>query len=181
MTPWTWSAWILVALLVFWGIGAYNRVMGLRNAIAKAYAQLDEALVQRAAACEKLLALLRPRMASEQATFDTLDSAQADALAAARAARPRPYAADPVAQLAVATAVHAAAVTRLMSLVEHHLELATDPEVAPLVDELKMVERQRAFSRQVFNKAVAQYNEAVGQFPTRVLTSFFGFSEARSL
>jgi LemA protein len=33
----------------------------------------------------------------------------------------------------------------------------------------------------VFNQAVAQYNEALHQFPTRVLANLYGFSEARSL
>ena len=63
----------------------------------------------------------------------------------------------------------------------HYLVRDNPAEIYGLVDELKMVERQRAFSRQLFNQAVGGYNEAVQQFPTRVLTSFFGFSEARSL
>ena len=69
--------------------------------------------------------------------------------AAAQAVRARPYAADPVATLAVAAAVHAAALTRLMSLVEHHGELRSQGEVDRLLDDLKLVERHRAFSRQV--------------------------------
>ena len=44
-----------------------------------------------------------------------------------------------------------------------------------------LIERQRAFTRQVFNQAVGQYNEALNQFPTRVLANLYGFKEARSL
>ena len=49
------------------------------------------------------------------------------------------------------------------------------------VSELKLVERQRAFTRQVFNQAVTQYNEALQQFPTRILANLYGFTAARSL
>ena len=171
----------VAAILLFWGIGAYNRLMRLRNAIGEAYAQLDQHLSARAEVCRQLLDKLRPLLPSEQATFDALDLAQTEAQAAAQAARARPHAGDPVAALAVASAVHAAALTRLMSLLEHQGELRAEAGVDALVDELKLIERQRAFARQVFNQAVLQYNEAQAQFPTRILASLYGFAEARSL
>lgn len=176
-----WWLWGLAAVLAFWGIGAYNRVMLLRNEIGKAYAQLDDALTRRFAHGDLLLERLRERLPSEQASLDALAAAQVEAKAAAQAVRTRPYAADPVAHLAVAAAVHGAAMTRMVSLVEHHAELSADPDLGGAVDELKMIDRQRAFSRQVFNQAVDAYNASIRQFPTRVLVSFVGFSEARSL
>ncbi|MDM4766886.1 LemA family protein [Pelomonas sp. SE-A7] len=173
--------WLLLALLVFWAIGAYNRLMRLRGAIAKAFAALDEHLTRRAAICDQLCELMRPLLPTEQSTFDTLAAAQSEAQLLAAQVRAKPYAADPVASLAVAAAVHAAALTRLKSLLEHHAELREHAELYGLQDELKMVERQRDFNRQVFNQAVKQYNEAVREFPTRLLTGFYGFTEARSL
>ncbi len=178
---WERALWVIGAVLLFWGIGAYNRVMLLRNEIGKAFAQLDEALTRRATLGDALLGHLRERLPSEQASIDALAAAQAEAQAAAQAVRVRPHAADPIAQLAITSAVHGAALTRLISLVEHHSELVSDAELYGVVDELKLVDRQRAFARQVFNQAVQNYNEAVRQFPTRVLVSFFGFSESRSL
>ncbi len=178
---WELALWVLAALMFFWGIGAYNRVMLLRNEIGKAFAQLDEALTRRTEQGEALLVLLRERLPSEQASLDALATAQAEAKATAQAVRPRPYAADPIAQLAVTSAVHGAALTRMVSLVEHHSELMSDAALSTVIDELKLIDRQRAFARQVFNQAVHNYNEAVRQFPTRVLVSFFGFSESRSL
>jgi LemA protein len=177
----SWLGWGVLALLTFWCIGAYNRLMSLRNAITTAYAQLDEHLSARANTCAKLLAILRPLLSNEQATFDALDAAQAEAQAAAQAVRARPYAGDPVASLGVASAVHAAALTRLMSLLDHHAELREHAELFALVDELKMIERQRSFTRQLFNQAVGRFNEAITQFPTRILASVYGFREARSL
>jgi LemA protein len=181
MTTLQWLTLGLAAVLFFWGVGAYNRVMALRNVVGDAFGQLDLHLKARAEVCTKLLAELAPRLPSEQATFDTLASAQAEAQTAAQLARSRPWAPDPVGQLAVASALHAAALTRLMSLLEHQSELRGEPAVDALVDELKLIERQRAFTRQVFNQAVGHYNTALGQFPTRILVSLYGFTEARSL
>lgn len=181
MSLWSLAAWGLAALLLFWGIGAYNRLMSLRNAIATAFVRLDEHMTARALMCSRLIALLRPLLPSEQATFDTLEAAQAEAQSAAQSVRARPHASDPVASLAVASALQAAALTRLMSMLEHHAGLREDEALYALVDELKLIERQRSFARQVFNQAVSVYNTAVTQFPTRILASLYGFSEGRSL
>jgi LemA protein len=176
-----WFFCLFAALLLFWGIGAYNRLMRLRNAIGEAYVLLDQHLSARAGTCAQLLGLLRPLLPTEQATFDALEAAQSDVFSAAQHVRPRPFAADPVASLAVASAVYGAAMTRLMSLLETHGELREHAELYALVDEMKLVERQRAFAREVYNQAVSVYNQAVQQFPTRVLASSYGFSDARAL
>ena len=181
MTTWHWLSVAAAALLFFWGVGAYNRLMSLRNAIGEAFVQLDTHLKERSEVCDKLLAAVAPRLPSEQATFDALASAQAESQAATQAVRAKPWAPDPAGGLAVAGALHAAALTRLMSLLDHQAELRSETAIDALVSELKLVERQRAFGRQVFNQAVAQYNEALHQFPTRVLANLYGFGEARSL
>lgn len=181
MTGSAWFGVTVLAVLFFWGVGAYNRLMALRNAIVEAYAQLDRHLKERAEACERLVAEAAPRLPSEQATFDALASAQIEAAAAAQATRARPWSPDPVSGLAVATALQASALTRLLSLLEHQADLRNEPGINALVDDIKLIERQRAFARQVFNQAVSRYNEALLQFPTRTLAGLYGFGEARSL
>lgn len=178
---WSAAGWVLAALLLFWAVGAYNRLMRLRNAIGQAYGLLDQQLQQRAELGARLQALARPVLVNEQASFDALEQAQTEAQTAAQAARARPYKGDPVASLAVAAALHGAALTRLASLTEHHGELGHQAEVRSLLEELRLCERQRGFARQGFNQAVAAYNEALQQFPTRILAGLFAFGEARSM
>ncbi|MBV8603916.1 MAG: LemA family protein [Pelomonas sp.] len=175
------GALIFAAMLVFWGIGAYHRLMRLRAAIVKAFAQIEHHHQQRAELCDRLVAAVRPALPDEPATFDALATARDDVQDAMQAARAKPHAGGPVAQLAVVSAVHVSALTRLLSLIDHHAELRHDAAVYGLLEELKLVERQRSFARQVFNQAVAQYNEAQAQFPTRILAGLYGISEARSL
>ncbi|MBV8500530.1 MAG: LemA family protein [Paucibacter sp.] len=178
---WSGLGLFLLATLFFWGVGAYNRLMRLRNAIGEAFYLLDRHLGERGSVCAKVTEALRPLVPSEAASFDALDKAQAEAEIAAQAARSKPYAGDPIGQLAVSGALHAAALARIMSMLDHHPELREQAGVDALVDELKLIERQRAFARQLFNQAVAKYNEAQSQFPTRVLAGLYGFAEARML
>jgi len=178
---WSLAGWIIVAMLVFWGIGAYHRLMRLRAAIVKAFGQIEHHHQARVELCDRLVERVRPALPDEPATFDALTTARDDVQDAMQAARGKPYAGGPVAQLAVVSAVHLSALTRLLSLIDHHAELRYDGTVQGLLEELKLVERQRSFARQVFNQAVARYNEAQAQFPTRILAGFFGVAEARSL
>ena len=53
------------ALLVFWMLGAHNRLVALRNAIIAAWAQVDEPLQRRAAALQPLVAGLRAQLPDE--------------------------------------------------------------------------------------------------------------------
>ena len=56
-----------------------------------------------------------------------------------------------------------------------------DAALAPHVVALRDRAPQLVFARQLFNDAVAQYNEAARQFPTRVLARLFGFGPAGPL
>ena len=47
---------VVAAVLLFWAIGAHNRLIALRNAIGSAWAQLDALLKRRQALVEQLLA-----------------------------------------------------------------------------------------------------------------------------
>ena len=41
------AGWVVVAVLLFWFVGAYNRLVRLRAAVLQAYATLDAALARQ--------------------------------------------------------------------------------------------------------------------------------------
>ena len=169
------------ALLIFWMLGAYNRLVALRNAIIAAWAQIDETLQRRAAALEALVAGLRDRLPDELATLDALQSAQTQLQAAAEAMRARPALAPRAATLAAAESTLSAASMRLLALLEHQPALAGDASLAPQLSALQDASQRLGFARQLFNDAVAAYNDALQQFPTRLLSRLFGFAAAGAL
>ncbi len=169
------------ALLVFWMLGAHNRLVALRNAIIAAWAQVDEPLQRRAAALLPLVDALRAHLPDEQGALDAVQAAQTQFQSAADALRTRPAMAPRAAALVSAEAALQATLSRLLALLEQRTDLAGADDLAPHVAALRDTGQRLAFARQLFNDAVRSYNEAAHQFPTRLLSSLFGFGPAGTL
>jgi LemA protein len=181
VTRWIFIAIAVIAVLVFWGIGAYNRLVGLRGAIVAAFAQIDEQMRRRQALLHALLEPLRADLPSEQGALDAVAAALQQVMAAAEAARAKVCMAVPIGQLSTHEGQLAAALTRLHALIEQHAQLRERDDIAPRAAELREIETRLGFARQLFNEASLQYNRAVHQFPTSMLISMFRFGEAGRL
>ena len=169
--------WIVIAVLLFWFVGAYNRLVRLRAAVLQAYATLDAAL--------------RTQLDFVQASITDQDaSSQSSAVAPLQAAT------NQLATLLGATRLHpldpggmAALATALQVLItawqRQHPDAVTVFEAdgtlsrpAPLLpagagaasgtlEPMAWPEPSAAaeIARSQFNLAVGQYNAAIVQFP----------------
>ena len=176
----------LVALIggvvvVLWMLGAYNRVVAMRNRIGRAWAQVDEPLMRRKELLPQLVAALRGDWGSEQGALDALLNAHGQAVGAADVVRMRPVIATAALTLAAAEGQLASAWARVTALLDQDLALRHREDIAGWLLELREAERRRVFARQLFNDAVAEYNGAIHQWPTRALVRVFGFQDAGSL
>jgi LemA protein len=177
----TQNQWLLLALLavnVFWIVGAYNRLVTLRNAIGLAWAKVDEALRQRALAADPLLAALRGPMAAEHGALDATLAALADVKRAATLMSARPVVAAHAAAWSSAEAALSASASRLFALLEHNATLALPQDVTAHTHSWRDADARLAFARQLFNDAAATYNTAIALFPTRLLVGMFRFGSA---
>jgi len=172
----------VAAMLLFWIVGAYNRLVALRNAIGAAWAQVEEQLQRRRHALEPMVQALRPLLPDAAAALDAVEGALLQVQAASDAVKARPVRSSPATVLVTAEQVLVTALARLVALLEHHPELRDGmPEVAGTLQSLHELEPRLVFARQLFNDAAARYDEAVRQFPTRLLTGLFGFGIAGRL
>ncbi len=185
------AAAALVAVAGFWVLGAYNRLVSLRNDIAQAWARVDEALRQRGDTAGPLVSALREPLAAEQGALDRLLHTHAEAARAAGAMSARPAdAALATAWVAAETAL-AAGSSRVFALIEQQPALrepsaAAGPDEPPSVAALLAVwrdsEARLGFARALFNDASQRYNEAIALFPTSVLVRLlFRFQPAGQL
>lgn len=181
MSSGQWAFLSLAAVLVFWMLGAYNRLVALRTAIGQAFAQVDDLLQRRAAAAAALVAVVGPAMSSEQSALDAWTAAQAQARAAAAALRAHPVAAARAAALAACEPPLAAAGARVTALLEQQPVLLAEPAAAAHLATLRECEAALMFARQRFNEAAQAYNEAARLFPTRLLVRLYGFGTAGRL
>lgn len=171
----------VLAVLVFWAIGAYNRLVRLRNEIGNAYAQIDVQLKRRYDLIPNLVEVAQRYLTHEKETLEVVIAARNQARAAADLARARPTAVGPVKSLALAEGVLEGAMGRLMALVEAYPELKADQNLRELAEELTSTENKVAFSRQLFNDAALDYNNGAQQFPASIVAGLFGFKEAGML
>ena len=182
--------WIGAALLLFWFVGAYNRLVRLRSAALQTYATLDAALVrqldfvQSRAQPEAALPDPSHAMSSTSATDASaqlaLMSSTAQLSTLLGATRLRPLDPDAVAALATALHVMLAAWERLhpyavlsfgadgilsrpvpMGLKSDE-PVASDAEIPIAWPEPSPTAE---IARQQFNIAVSAYNAAISQFP----------------
>ncbi len=173
-----WLVLGFAAVAVFWMLGAHNRLVALRNAIAAAWAKVDDALRQRAAAAEPLLAALREPLAGETGALDALAAALAESARAAAAMGTRPVVVDNASAWVAAETALAAAAARVFALFEHDAELRSREDVAPHAATWRDAGTRLNFARQLFNDEAAAYNDAVTLFPTRLLAPMFRFGLA---
>ncbi|MFZ5521584.1 MAG: LemA family protein [Pseudomonadota bacterium] len=171
----------VVALAIFWAIGAYNRLVRLRNAIGNAYAQIDVQLKRRHDLIPNIVEVARRYLQHEQETLERVSAARNQARAAADIARAQPTAAGALGGLALAEGVLDGAMGKLMAVVEAYPELKADEQMRELSEELTSTENKVAFARQLFNDAVLDYNNAAQQVPTNIVAAIGGFREAAML
>ena len=173
-----WALLAAAAVIVFWMVGAYNRLVGLRNSIGKAWQQIDAALKHRAAVVPPLMAALRAPLASEQGALDALEAAQVEAARTAAVLAAKPVAVDAAAQWVLAETALAARASRVLALLDQHVELRDSAAVAALVTAWREADTALVFARHVFDASAGTYNQAAQQWPTRWLVRVYGFSPA---
>lgn len=178
MTQGQWIALAVGAVLVFWMVGAYNRLVALRTAIGGAMAQLVDLVHRRAASAAALHDAVRDAMAAEHSALEAWAQAQTQVRQAADALRAKPVMSNLASTLVAEEAALAAATSRVLALLEQHRELPSDAEVAVHLAALREVESRLGFARTLFNEAAQTYNQAVREWPTRLLARLFGFGTA---
>ncbi len=160
------------AVVVFWVVGAYNRMVRLKNDLVAHFAAVDERYRQRHALLHSQLDLLSTALVAAAPRLEALRAACRQADAAREHARLRPGAASAVTSLRVADDILADARSRLP------VQSVAGVDLPELNQRLAVSDTALAFARSEFNGAVAAYNEAVRQFPTMLVAQLFGFRTA---
>jgi len=160
---------IAVVVLIFAMslIGSYNGLVAQREAVKTSFQNIDAQLQRRADLIPNLVASVKGFTTQEKAIVDSVTSARAK-LAGAQT----------VGEKATADTELSGALGRLLVIVENYPELKSDANFRQLSDELAGTENRIAVSRIDYNNLVKTYNTSIKSFPTVMIASLFGFSEA---
>ena len=171
----------LAALLIFWAVGAYNRLVRLKNIIANAFGQIDVQLKRRYDLIPNLVEAARKYLSHERDTLEAVIAARNQARSASEAVRSRPGRAEGIVALAAAEQTLAGSLGQLFALSEAYPELKADQTIRELSEELTSTENKVGFARQAYNDAVLDYNNAQAQFPALLIARLFSFVPSQVL
>jgi LemA protein len=163
------------AALVFWGVGAYNRLVRMRASIVRGFVPVEEQFRERRALLQQQIDTLEPALPHAAERLAALRAACQQADTACAHARVRPGAVGAITSLRLADEIVGEARARLP------VQTVPGLDLAPLNAQLAASDVTLAFARRQFNDAVTDYNRAVRQFPTVLLVGLFGFRVAGTL
>ncbi|MEO7161261.1 MAG: LemA family protein [Polaromonas sp.] len=170
-----------LAMLMFWAVGAYNRLVRLKNVMANAFGQIDVQLKRRYDLIPNLVEVARKYLQHEQDTLAAVIAARNQARSASDRVASRPGKTDAVIALAAAEQTLDGSLGRLFALAEAYPELKADQSIHELSEELTSTENKIGFARQAYNDAVLDYHTAQGQFPALLIARVFGFAPSAML
>jgi LemA protein len=175
---------ILVGLLVVvlavaaYAIGAFNKLVTLRNRYKNAFAQIDVQLKRRYDLIPNLVETAKGYIKHERETLENVTKARNIAYAASQAAAANPGDAGAMKNLASAETGLAGTLSRLMVVSEAYPDLKANQNMMQLTEELTSTENKISFARQAYNDSVMTYNTDREVFPTNVIAGAFNFGPA---
>ena len=172
---------IIFAIIVFLGVGMYNRLVTGRNAYKNAFAQIDVQLTRRHDLIPNLVETAKGYMAHEKETLEAVINARNTAVSGLSAAKTDPTNPDAMKQLGQAEQGLNGALGRLFALSESYPDLKANENMMQLSEELTTTENKVSFARQAFNDAVMMYNNLREQFPSNFIANWFVFKPAELL
>ncbi len=156
----------VIALIVIFIIGIYNRIVALNQRCDQAYADVDVQLKQRHDLVPNLVETVKGYAAHEKETFDAVVSARNSAVSAN----------GPAAQGA-AEGVLGASLGRLFALAENYPDLKANTNFLELQRELSDIENKIAAARRFFNNSVQEFNTIIQQIPGNFIAPMGSFSK----
>lgn len=155
---------IVILLIIF--IGTYNGLVGLRNQVKNAWAQIDVQLKRRYDLIPNLVETVKGYMQHERQTLEAVTSARNLAQSLSGAS---------VADRAKAEGELSGALSRLLAVVENYPNLKANQNFLALQEELTSTENKISFSRQFYNDQVLRFNNKTQMFPSNIIAGMTGF------
>src|ERR1700676_3945451 len=163
----------LAAALIVYFVGIYNGLVGLRENIKEAWANIDVLLKQRHDELPKLVGTCKRYMQFEQETLEKVMRARTSLSQAGTSGN--------VAAVGAAEQQLRAGVGRLFAVAENYPQLKTDETFKQLQGRITALEESIADRRELYNDQVNLNNIRVKVFPDVMIAQRFGFQPAQLL
>ena len=165
---------VLAVLLIVWGVGINNQLVGLDQDVNAKWAQVQNVYQRRADLIPNLVETVKGFAAQERTVLEEVTRARASA----SSIQLTPEALnDPQAmqKFQAAQSQLSGALSRLLVTVERYPELKSNQNFLALQSQLEGTENRITVERRGFNEAVRAYNTRVRLFPGSIVARLAGY------
>ncbi len=155
---------VVVGVLAFLGVSMYNSMIGLRNQLERAWANIDVILKQRFDEIPQLIQVI------EQ--YSNYEAGLLQKLAEARSQYGRARSVD---EKIPASQDFSVALNGIMAIGENYPELKANQNFIQLQSRVSDLESVIADRREVYNEAVTNFNTRIDQFPDLFVARFLNY------
>lgn len=157
---------VVLLLLVLFVINIYNSLVGKRNRVRNAWAQIDVQLKKRFDLIPNLVETVKGYAKHEAGTLEAIVKARNQYISAGTPE-----------EMMKANTEMTGALGRLFALAESYPDLKANTNFMELQRELTDVEEKIAYARQFYNDTVMMYNNAIQMVPSNIVANLTGFKE----
>ncbi|WP_088068674.1 LemA family protein [Gottfriedia luciferensis] len=161
-----WIALIIVAVLIFMGVGSYNSFVTKEENVTNKMSQVDNQLKRRSDLIPNLVNTVKGYASQEK-----------DVIASVTDARAKLAGAQTTSEKSKADQELSGALSRLLVVVENYPDLKSNQNFQALMDSLEGTENRLAVARKDYNDAVTDYNQKIKKFPGVLVARISGFEQ----
>lgn len=164
----------VLLLVLLWGVGAYNGLVGSREAVDSQWAQVESAYQRRADLIPNLVATVKGSAQFEQDTLIAVTQARSR-VGQVNAGPDVLNNPEKFAEFQQAQDQLSSALSRLLVVVERYPDLKSTQAFQDLMNQLEGTENRINVERNRFNEIARDYNTRIQRFPGTLIASTFGF------
>ncbi|MDO9152518.1 MAG: LemA family protein [Paludibacter sp.] len=171
------AVWIIVAValaaFIFWGIGAYNKLVTTDEAVKSQWGNVENQYQRRADLIPNLVETVKGYAKHESSTFENVIAARAKATQIT--VDPEKLTPEKLQEYQAAQGQLSSALGKLLMITENYPELKANQNFLELQAQLEGTENRISTERTRFNEIAKEFNTAIRRFPTNIVASMGSF------